>query len=213
MTGTSPVNLTWLTGSPYTVALVGFLALSLHLGVVWFYLANTTTRQGLHDLIAGTYVVRSDAPGHALIVPASRIAVGLYLLFLLLGGVNILLQWTSLQQAVSSYSIIQSALKRVDGFVHLSRFERRGETLEVAALWIPNRISDTTHADVVREVMLAYPEMHEIKQINVSVYAGFGRVSGGGFGMTSEQRKRQAPRSQSVEAWRKELGFESRPLP
>ena len=210
MTGSSPIELTWLTGSPYIVAFAGFVAFSLSLGVVWFYLFNTPTRQGLHDLLAGTYVVRWDTPGRASIAPVSRILVGLYLLFLLLGVVSMKLSWTSLRQAVASYSIIQSALKRVDGFVHLSRFERRGETLEVAALWIPNRISETTHADVVREVLLAYPEMQDIKQINVRIRTGFGNVWWG-FGRTAAQRERQF-RSQSVEAWRKELGFESRPL-
>jgi hypothetical protein len=52
--------------------------------------------------------------------------------------------------------------------------------------------------------------MQEIKQIDVSIRTGFGRVWAA-FGRTTEQRARQS-RSQSVEAWRKELGFEPRPL-
>ena len=74
---------------------------------------------------------------------------------------------------------------------------------------MPSRISDITPADVLREVLLADPGMQEIKQIKVSIVTGFGRVFAAS-GRTTEQRERQT-RSQSVERWRKELGFEPRP--
>ncbi len=62
---TAPLGAVWLMDSSITGGnpIGDGIALGLWLGLIYWYVFNWETRQSLHDLVVGTYVVRDEAAG------------------------------------------------------------------------------------------------------------------------------------------------------
>jgi uncharacterized RDD family membrane protein YckC len=68
----SLIQLLGLSATSWTVAFLGFLVIALGGAIIYLYLFNRRTRQSLHDLIVGTYVVKSAPTGEVKTLPVWR---------------------------------------------------------------------------------------------------------------------------------------------
>jgi hypothetical protein len=191
-------SLGMLSGSPAMMMALAFVVGALGFGLLFFYVLNTTTRQSLHDLAAGTYVVRYGlTPPLSARPPILRLALAYLLIIAIAGGVT-LYSWPLVREKVAEYNRLATALSRIDGFLHLKTLEFKNDGIEVDVIWKPGQMAGPVERDVARTVIAQYPNLEPGKQLKISVGYGFGRMVKW-FQSTSRQMR--------VEAWKKELGL------
>ena len=119
------------SGSAAVVVASLFLAGAIGLGIVYLLLFNRQTRQGLHDLIVGTFVVKKGGVPDVIAAPLRRahwyVLAGLFVLL----AVAITLQTPSQRRQVVDFQRLEHHLRQIEAFHQLRHFQASGKTLEI----------------------------------------------------------------------------------
>ena len=145
------------SGSAAVVIAALLLTGALGLGILYLLLFNRETRQGLHDLIAGTFVVKKGGAPHVIDVPLRRVhwyvLAGLFMLV----AAGITLQVPSQRRQVDDFQRLEHELRQIEGFHQLRHFQESGRTLEVGVqLKRPPESFETAQHRVAGIVLNAY---------------------------------------------------------
>jgi uncharacterized RDD family membrane protein YckC len=155
--------------SGLVVVLSMFLAGAAALGTLYLLLFGGA-RQGLHDWIAGTFVVR--AFGAPEIAPASLGRDHRYALaglFVLLGVVIAVQAPSQMRQAVEFRSL-EGQLRQIEAFHQLRHFQTSGKTLDVSVQWKRPPVSFVDAQRRVAAIVLrGYPDVDRFPQMKVAV--------------------------------------------
>ena len=158
------------SGSAAVVIASFFLAGAVGLGVFYLLLFNRHTRQGLHDLIAATFVVKKGAVPYVIAAPLPRVHwYVLAGLFVLLAGA-VILQTPPYRRDVTDFQHLEQQLRQVEQFHQLRDFEVSGKTLEINVQL--KRLPESFEAVQYRVagiVLSAYPAADRLEQMKVTV--------------------------------------------
>lgn len=150
-------------------------------GIVYFYVCNRATRQSLHDLLCGTYVVRRDWSGP---LPRARVAPLYYAVFTagIVGLIAVL--WFGLPRflgpaTVAELSAVQRRLAQDPEALHVSVLKtwgsgsgRHGLTVQVWRRGAPG--SSDAEADRIAAVVLeSYPRIEDVETLTVVITRGY----------------------------------------
>jgi hypothetical protein len=147
-----------------------FLAGAMGLGIVYLLLFNRQTRQGLHDLIVGTFVVKKGGVPDVIAAPLRRVhwyvLAGLFVLL----AVAITLQTPSQRRQVVDFQRLEHQLQQIEAFHQLRHFQASGKTLEIGVqLKRPPESFEAVQRRVADIVLSAYPAADRIEQMEVTV--------------------------------------------
>jgi uncharacterized RDD family membrane protein YckC len=187
-----------LTGSPLVIAAVSFFGRAIGFGTAYFYVFNTTTRQSLHDLATGTYVVRRGVAPRLLAGSGVLRLALVYLLLVAGGGAIALGTWPQTQGRIAEYKELAIGLSKIDGFLHLKTLRLEGDTLEVEVIWKPERTAARVEHDIARTVIAEYPGLQRARQLEITVGPSFGHMV---------KWKWASSRKMPVEEWKREVGL------
>jgi uncharacterized RDD family membrane protein YckC len=194
--GLEPVSM--FSGSPLVILIGSVVAGAISLGLGYFYVFNTRTRQSLHDLLAGTYVVQK---GQAPLLSAGpgvlRLAV-VYVLILVAGAAVASRNWPQMRERTAEYNRLAAALSRIDGFLHLKTLKFDRDAVVVDVISKPGQMTGPVDRDIARAVIAQYPGLEPAKELEIRVGYGFGKMV---KWMKSSSRK------MPVERWKMELGL------
>ena len=157
-------------GSTAAVMASHFLAGAIGLGIAYFLLFNRQTRQGLHDLIAGTFVVKKGGAPVVINGPLPRVhwyvLGGLYALL----AVVISVQTASQRRQVLAFERLEEQLRQIEAFDHVRRLEESGKTLQLGVqLKRPPESFDAVQRRVAGIALSAYPGIDQMEQMEVTV--------------------------------------------
>jgi len=158
------------TGSAAVVMLSLFLAGVIGLGIVYLLLFNRRTGQGLHDLIAGTFVVEKGSATEVIAAPLGMehryVLAGL----LVLVAAAMVLQTPSQRRRVADFQLLDRHVRQSDAFQQLRHFEESGKTLEIGVQLKrdPESLEDVQRR-VAGIVLSAYPAAEQMEQMKVTV--------------------------------------------
>jgi len=159
-----------------------FLVSALAIGMIYFYIFNTRTRQSLHDIMCGTYVYRADATGMSTDLAVARVHYITYLLILVIVGIGNL--YGQKLPLMSDLQVLDSVYKEVRGLdgayeaaVNLNRFKNGNQetkSLKVT-IYASNKPmqNDTMWDNAARIVLEKYPEVYSLQRIDVNIMHGY----------------------------------------
>jgi hypothetical protein len=147
-----------------------FLARAIGLGIVYLLLFNRQARQGLHDWIAGTFVVKKDGVPEVIVAPLQRVhRYVLGGLFVLL-AVAVTVEAPSLRRQVADFQRLEHHLRQIEAFHQLRHFQESRNTLEISVgLKRPPQSFEAVQRQVSDIVLSAYPAADRTEQMKVIV--------------------------------------------
>jgi uncharacterized RDD family membrane protein YckC len=158
-----------------------FLAVAFGLGILYLLLFNRETRQGLHDLIVGTFVVEKHGVPRVIPVPLPRVHRYVLAGLFVLTGVAMILETPSQRRQVFEFQRFEHQLRHIEAFQELRHFRESGKTLEIGVqLNRPPESFEAVQRQVAGIVLSAYPAADGIEQMKVTVACNcyLGIVSG-----------------------------------
>lgn len=159
------------SGSAAVVIALSFLARAAGLAMAYLLLFNRPTRQGPHDLIAGTFVVEKGRVPTVIAAPPGRehwyVLAGLLVLMAAVIAVQAPSQW----RQVADFRNVEQHLRQIDGFQQLRHFEESGRTLKVGVrLKRPPESFEAVQRRVAGIVLSAFPTAdNRIDRMEVAV--------------------------------------------
>jgi uncharacterized RDD family membrane protein YckC len=165
--------------------IMGFVFFSITVTLVYFYLFNRNTRQTLHDLATGTFVVKKTAvhePIRRKIWQKHYLAVSLLVLAIVGGGVY--LQFQSAKTGdMSALVQLQTELMKLQGADNASVFVTKQVHLKSGYQVRSLNVTVFTH-DSSRDfqnmenaaaniILTKYPQVHEMRIIQVRIVYGY----------------------------------------
>jgi uncharacterized RDD family membrane protein YckC len=165
---------------------IGFLVFGVGGAVVYLYLFNRRTRQSLHDLAVGTFVVRSGpagpfAPaavwrGHLFVVGVWGLAsIGLLFGVGALSGRSFFADLLVVQQKLQASGKVHSATVLVGkNWSYVNGVRREASSLQTTVVWIERPKDYQLAAEEMAAIILAnYPEVRSKDTLNVTVCYGY----------------------------------------
>ena len=169
---------------------VSGLLMAVYMGLIYFYLFNRKTRQSLHDLVCGTFVYKVkdvNVPTNLKIASVHYKVYGVLLLLLCCGVayISVFISHTPL------YSVYKKELTQVYGVdgvyaasvgfnesqvYHLKNGVANGPVVKLATATVyVNKMSsyEATTDKIVRIMINDYPDIQEVKFIDVNVCYGY----------------------------------------
>jgi uncharacterized RDD family membrane protein YckC len=181
----SGLDLPGLAAQPVAVVPVTSVLLVVGLGDVLLYLANRRSRQALHDLVCGTYVVWADAQGAIVLQPSRRVYVAFAAYVLAAVALAIVTTQVSLlglspeegrlarlvQQRIQEEQPVTSAQVSV-GTMYGSTVSTR--YIQVVARWRGRPENwDQAANNVAAALLKTYPGAVQVNSISVSIVTGY----------------------------------------
>lgn len=160
---------------------VGLVA-ALWIGMIYFYIFNTRTRQSLHDILCGTYVYPIDSIGMPTQVTVARLHYIVYALLLIaLEITSLYVQQLPVMKDLQAMNSIYQEIKGLDGVyeaaVNVNHFKEGNldnKSLKVA-VYVKNKPmeNDEIWDDTARIVLEKYPEVYGLQRIDVNAIYGY----------------------------------------
>lgn len=169
---------------PFADTLVTFLMIGVFFGTVYLYIFNKVTRQTLHDVVVGSYVVNlnsepSTAPikvwkGHLIIVVTFAALLTVVPTFF--GDDDTVDRLTVTQEVLNDLDVVASSYVGT-GTRHFSSSETGSETttyVDVSVTLVKNDVLNESIAQAIaQEVVFSYPESVYKDVINVTLSYGY----------------------------------------
>ena len=178
-----------------------FFIFSLFVGMIYFYIFNTRTRQSIHDLICGTYVYKVAEKGTPITINVARVHYFVYLLLILVGIGGIYWVKGSFNNEFQKLNNICNELKTINGINNTQVdliYSKNGQRLQVST-YILNKAMprDEILDTIVRRVLEKYPEAYKLQQLDIEFNYGYN------IGIVT--RSKCYNESDSISGWKKRL--------
>jgi uncharacterized RDD family membrane protein YckC len=154
----------------------------LVIGMIYFYIFNTKTRQSLHDIVCGTYVYRADASGVSTESTVARVHYIIYLLIVAVVGIGTLyMQRFPLTSELQALDSVNKEISGLNGAyftdVSLNRFKsgnQETKSLKVAVYVSKKTMQDDAVVDNIAKIILEkYQEVYSVQRIDINVIYGY----------------------------------------
>ena len=170
------------------VGLIFITLTSISMGLVYFYIFNGQTRQAIHDLISGTFVVKRDIKDWQEFKPVKKFHYYVYcglLLLILIGSVVLVLRFKPVlgdMYTIAKKIRTQKGYKIISmgkTFTNFSSSSNNWKKVKVTKFTIEVKRFNTNISEydiayeIVQTILREYPGVNELNNITVLVSTGY----------------------------------------
>jgi uncharacterized RDD family membrane protein YckC len=155
-----------------TAAVLGtlFVVSALALGIAYLLVFNRPTRQGLHDLIASTVVVKKRGLSDITAAPLARVHKFALASLVIFAAILVMIQAPSQRKQFADFQRFEDELRQVAGFHQLRHFEASDTSLDIGVqLARPPASFEAVQRQVAGIVLGAYPLADRLEHMRITI--------------------------------------------